>query len=103
MRLITVGPTIDEIVTMTTTIKPKTASLFLSRRRQASPHNDVPCTNAPLSSGIKSASATAISGPMWIRSVSSVLFSVAIFLTDNAHADRDTHTRYQPADSSTRV
>src|SRR6185369_7142432 len=77
-RLITVGPTIEAIVTMTTTTKPKTASLFLSRRRHASRHNDVPCTNAPVSSGIRSASATAISGPMWISSSCSGFFSVAI-------------------------
>src|SRR6185369_7522023 len=65
---------------MTTTIKPKTASLFLSRRRHASRHSDVPCTNVPVSSGIRSASATAISGPIWISSASSVCFSVAILL-----------------------
>src|SRR5215217_1790025 len=69
---------IEEIVTITTTIKPKTASLFFSRRRHASRHSDVPCTNARVSSGIRSASATAISGPIWISSTCSGFFSVAI-------------------------
>src|SRR6185369_14973400 len=86
VRLITVGPTIEAIVTMTTTMRPKTASLFLSSRRHASRHSDVPCTNAPVSSGIRSASATAISGPMWISSSSSGFFSVAIANLLVAHA-----------------
>src|SRR5688572_33041683 len=50
------------MVTRTTTTRPNTASLFLSKRRHASRHNDVPRTNSPASSGRTSASATAISG-----------------------------------------
>src|SRR5215216_3691057 len=69
---------IEEIVTMTSTTRPKTASLFLSRRRHASRHSDVPCTNRPTSPGVRSASATAISGPMCISSSGSGFFSVAI-------------------------
>jgi len=61
-----------------TTINPKTASLFFSRRRHASRHNDVPRTNSSPSTGRTSASATAISGEIWINSSCSGLFSVDI-------------------------
>src|SRR5262245_10761860 len=68
----------DAKVTIPTTISPKTASLFLNRRRQASRHNDVPRTNSPPSTGRTSASATAISGGVWINSSCSGLSSIAI-------------------------
>src|SRR4026209_2959311 len=88
MRWITVGPMIDAIVTMMTTTRPKTASLFLSRRRPASRHSDVPCTNARVSSGIRSASATAISGPIWIRSpCSGFLVAIANLLIPHARIE----------------
>src|SRR5829696_317318 len=80
-----VGPISEAIVTMITTTNPKTASLFFSRRRHASRHNEVPRTNP--SSDRTSASAIAISDGIWIRS-SSLFLSVAILVIPDSRIEK---------------
>src|SRR4030095_9835271 len=72
------GPTTEATVITATTIIPNTASLFLSKRRQASCHKEVPLTTSPVSAARRSASPTAASSGTWIASGSGSTSGVGI-------------------------